>query len=141
MSGTVKFANIDHVEVLVDKGNNVTKDKPTYLTTEISSQDLAPTETDFLSPTYESPPQLFRAFSWNAVDEQPEAQKFQNKDDRCCLKCYYLYQKCPLLIRYILYALTGVALIMIPGLVSLFLFVEDNNVYFSNFIRFLNNIL
>lgn len=72
-------------------------------------------------------PEIFK-FSWNATDNNNKEFKYDKKS--CCLKVANLYEKCPLLLRYVLYSLTGTAIFMIPGLISYFLYLESRDVYF-----------
>lgn len=72
-------------------------------------------------------PEIFK-FSWNATDPDPNDFKYDRKS--CCMKIAGWYAKCPLLLRYALYSLTGTIILMVPGLVSYFLFVKDKGAYF-----------
>lgn len=74
-------------------------------------------------------PEIFK-FSWNATETTGKEFKYDRKN--CCMNIAGLYAKCPLLLRYALYSLTGTAFIMIPGLVSFFLFVGNKDANFAD---------
>jgi len=74
----------------------------------------------------------FGKFSWNAEEDLDENKTDYKYDkNNCCIKFCACYKKMPVLIRYAIYSLTGVAVIFIPGLVSYFLFINDREVQYS----------
>jgi hypothetical protein len=69
---------------------------------------------------------LYRAFSWNKDEAEPETQR---RPDHCCGKCLMWYKRWPYLLRCILYSVTGCIVFMIPGIISILFFVGNDRIY------------
>ncbi|KAI8813052.1 Mechanosensitive ion channel-domain-containing protein [Cladochytrium replicatum] len=85
----------------------------------------APTGADQAHPRGEE------EFDWELDENTPSgAQNDTSANARrqsrtCCLRCLSWYQRWPLLLRTILYCISGNVIFMAPGIVSLVFFVQD----------------
>ncbi|KAJ3126418.1 hypothetical protein HK098_007551 [Nowakowskiella sp. JEL0407] len=118
---------LENIELLVFKNlqETINPDKP---------PDPIPPN-DRSSPSKSTPDSEIPDFNWDNEDDDDVHDEDDDEEGgvrySCCYSCWKWYRRWPILLRTILYCLSGNVIFMIPGAISYLFYIEDTSIPFT----------